>query len=398
MAIQIPIWPGSSSFFSISASFSANTSSTKPTPFGFFDGDANFKSDADKVANWCATRLGYPIINIELQDINFFACFEEAANEYSSQINQYRAKENLLSLRGSSLTNTLANTQINSNLQSVVNIAKDYGTEANSGGRLTHYTGSFELVAHQQIYNLNDSNVVSLESGSVSNGLTIRKVFHDAPPAIVRFFDPFAGTGLGSQQLMDSFGFGNYSPGISFLMQPMYDDLLRLQAIEFSDQVRKSQYSFQLINNRIKMFPVPVDGDSNVRIYFEYTLNSEANNPILASNVVTDFSNVPFERLSYTAINSAGRQWITKYTLALAKEILGAVRAKFSAIPIPGADVTLDGGDLRSEAASEKEGLLTQLKEMLEATSKKALMEAKKDEAEFLESTLARIPRPIYIG
>lgn len=398
MAIQIPIWPGSSSFFSISASFSANASSTKPTPFGFFDSDVNFKSDADNVANWCATRLGYPIINIELQDINFFACFEEAANEYSSQINQYRAKENLLSLKGSSLTNTLANTQINSNLQSVVNIAKDYGTEANSGGRLTHYTASFELVAHQQIYNLNDSNVVSLESGSVSDGLTIRKVFHDAPPAIVRFFDPFAGTGLGSQQLMDSFGFGNYSPGVSFLMQPMYDDLLRLQAIEVSDQIRKSQYSFQLINNRIKMFPVPVDGDSNVKIYFEYTLNTEANNPILASNVVTDFSNVPFERLSYTAINSAGRQWITKYTLALAKEILGAVRAKFSAIPIPGADVTLDGGDLRSEAASEKEGLLTQLKEMLEATSKKALMEAKKDEAEFLESTLARIPRPIYIG
>jgi len=387
MAIQIPIWPGSGSFISGSS-----------TPFGFFDSDSQFRSDAPKVADWCATRLGYPIIDIELQDINFFACFEEATNEYSSQINQYRAKENLLSLRGSSLTNTLANTEINSNLQSVINIAKDYGTEAKSGGRLTHYTASFELVSGQQIYNLNDANVVSLESGSVSDGLTIRKVFHEAPPAIVRFFDPFAGTGLGSQQLLDSFGFGNYSPGVSFLMQPMYDDLLRLQAIEFSDQVRKSQYSFQLINNRIKIFPLPLDGDSDVKIYFEYTLNTEANNPILATNVVTDFSNAPFERLSYTAINSAGKQWITKYTLAMAKEVLGAVRAKFSAIPIPGADVTLDGADLRAEAASEKEGLLTQLKEMLEATSKKALMEAKKDEAEFLESTLARIPRPIYIG
>jgi hypothetical protein len=398
MAIQIPIWPGSSSFFSVSASYAANPLSTKPTPFGFFDSDAIFKSDADNVANWCATRLGYPIIDIELQDINFFACFEEAANEYSSQINQYRAKENLLSLQGSNLNNTLANKQINNNMQGVVNLAKDYGTEAKSGGRLTHYTASFTLTSGQQIYNLNDSNVVSLESGSVSDGLTIRRVFHQAPPAIVRFFDPFVGTGLGSQQMMDTFGFGNYSPGISFMMQPMHDDLLRLQAIEFNDQIRKSQFSFELINNRIKIFPLPVSGDDNTKIYFEYTLNSEANDPIIASNVVSDFSNVPFERLSYTAINSAGRQWITKYTLALAKEVLGAVRAKFSAIPIPGADITLDGGDLRSEAAAEKEALLTQLKEMLEATSKRALMEAKRDEAEFLESTLARIPRPIYIG
>jgi hypothetical protein len=398
MAIQIPIWPGSSSFSSVSASYAANPLSTKPTPFGFFDSDAIFKSDADNVANWCATRLGYPIIDIELQDINFFACFEEAANEYSSQINQYRAKENLLSLQGSNLNNTLANKQINNNMQGVVNLAKDYGTEAKSGGRLTHYTASFTLTSGQQIYNLNDSNVVSLESGSVSDGVTIRKVFHQAPPAIVRYFDPFVGTGLGSQQMMDTFGWGNYSPGVSFMMQPMYDDILRLQAIEFNDQIRKSQFSFELINNRIKIFPLPVSGDDNTKIYFEYTLNSEANDPIIASNVVSDFSNVPFERLSYTSINSAGRQWITKYTLALAKEVLGAVRAKFSAIPIPGADITLDGGDLRSEAAAEKEALLTQLKEMLEATSKRALMEAKRDEAEFLESTLARIPRPIYIG
>ena len=398
MAIQIPIWPGSSSFSSVSASYAANPLSTKPTPFGFFDSDAIFKSDADNVANWCATRLGYPIIDIELQHINFFACFEEAANEYSSQINQYRAKENLLSLQGSDLNNTLANKQINNNMQGVVNLAKDYGTEAKSGGRLTHYTASFTLTSGQQIYNLNDSNVVSLESGSVSDGLTIRKVFHQAPPAITRYFDPFVGTGLGSQQMMDTFGWGNYSPGVSFMMQPMYDDILRLQAIEFNDQIRKSQFSFELINNRIKIFPLPVSGDDNTKIYFEYTLNSEANDPIIASNVVSDFSNVPFERLSYTSINSAGRQWITKYTLALAKEVLGAVRAKFSAIPIPGADITLDGGDLRSEAAAEKEALLTQLKEMLEATSKRALMEAKRDEAEFLESTLARIPRPIYIG
>jgi hypothetical protein len=241
-------------------------------------------------------------------------------------------------------------------------------------------------------------STLAIESGSISDGITIRKVFHQAPPAISRYFDPFVGTGLGSQQMMNTFGWGNYSPGVSFMMQPMYDDLLRLQAIEFNDQIRKSQYSFQLINNRIKIFPIPTDGDSGTKVYFEYTLDSQQNNPVAASNVVSDLSNAPFLRLSYSDINSAGRQWITKYTLALAKEMLGAVRAKFSAIPIPGADVTLDGADLRGEASTEKENLLTELKETLEATSRRALMEAKANEAEFLESTLNRIPRAIYIG
>ena len=89
---------------------------------------------------------------------------------------------------------------------------------------------------------------------------------------------------------------------------------------------------------------------------------------------------------------------LDRYALALAKEMLGAIRAKFSSIPIPGADVTLDGSDLRNEASAEKETLLTELKEMLESTSRKALMEARKEESEFLEETLNRVPRPIYIG
>jgi hypothetical protein len=387
MAVNIPIWPGSATFTSGSS-----------TPFGFFDGDSQFRSDAPKVAEWCAKRLGYPIVDIELQDINFFACFEEATNEYSSQVNLYRTRENLLSLQGSNASSDLRNKQLNNNLKTLVNIAKDYGTEAGSGGSITHFSGSFELTSGKQNYNLMTDSTLAIESGSISDGITIRKVFHQAPPAISRYFDPFVGTGLGSQQMMNTFGWGNYSPGVSFMMQPMYDDLLRLQAIEFNDQIRKSQYSFQLINNRIKIFPIPTDGDSGTKVYFEYTLDSQQNNPVAASNVVSDLSNAPFLRLSYSDINSAGRQWITKYTLALAKEMLGAVRAKFSAIPIPGADVTLDGADLRGEASTEKENLLTELKETLEATSRRALMEAKANEAEFLESTLNRIPRAIYIG
>ena len=387
MAVNIPIWPGSGSFASGSS-----------TPFGYFDSDTRFQSDAPKVAEWCAKRLGYPIVDVELQDINFFTCFEEAANEYSSQVNQYRAKENMLSLQGSSLDLNLTDTEIATNLGGVVNLAKDYGTEAGSGGRVTVYTGSFEMVGGQQIYDLGNNNVVNLESGSVSDGITLRKVFHTSPPAIIRYFDPFIGTGLGSQQMMETFGWGAYSPGVSFMMQPMFDDLLRLQAIEFNDYIRKSSFGFHIDGQRVKLFPVPTAGDTGANVYFEYTLESETKSPIANSNVVSDLSNAPFGRLTYTNINSAGKQWIARYALALAKEMLGAIRAKFSSIPIPGADGTLDGADLRNEASAEKETLLTELKEMLESTSRRALMEARKEESEYLEETLNRVPRPIFIG
>ena len=387
MAVNIPIWPGSGSFTSGSS-----------TPFGYFDGDTQFQSDAPKVAEWCAKRLGYPIIDVELQDINFFTCLEEAANEYSSQVNQYRAKENMLSIQGSALGGDLKDTEIAANLNGVVSIAKDYGTEGLSGGRVTVYTGSFTMVANQQIYDLSDASVVSLESGSVSDGIVLRRVFHTQPPAIIRYFDPFIGTGLGSQQMLETFGWGNYSPGVSFMMQPMFDDLLRLQAIEFNDLIRKSAYGFHVDGKRIRLYPFPQSKDAGAKVYFDYTLESETKSPIANSNVVSDLSNAPFGRLTYTNINSAGKQWIARYALALAKEMLGAIRAKFSSIPIPGADVTLDGADLRNEASAEKETLLTELKEMLESTSRRALMEARKEESEFLEETLNRVPRPIFIG
>ena len=387
MSVNIPIWPGSGSF-----------SSGSSTPFGFFDSDTQFQTDAPKVAEWCAKRLGYPIVDVELQDINFFTCLEEAANEYSSQVNQYRAKENMLSLQGSSLSLDLSDTEIAPNLNGVVSIAKDYGTEAMSGGRVTIYTGSFEMVAGQQIYDLGDANVVSLENGSVNDGVVLRRVFHTQPPAIIRYFDPFIGTGLGSQQMLETFGWGNYSPGVSFMMQPMFDDLLRLQAIEFNDYIRKSSYGFHVDGKRIRLYPFPQGRDTGAKVFFDYTLESESKSPVANSNVVSDLSNAPFGRLTYTNINSAGKQWIARYALALAKEMLGAIRAKFSSIPIPGADVTLDGADLRNEASAEKETLLTDLKEMLDSTSRRSLMEARKEESEYLEETLNRVPRPIFIG
>ena len=384
MAVNIPIWPGSSSF------------SEGGTPFGYYDSDVEFTSSADKTAGWCAKRLGYPIVDIELQDINFYACFEEAVTEYSSQVNQFNIRENLLNLRGSSTGSNLSQTQLNANLGGLISLSKDYGTEAGSGGRVTYYTGSFEVNTNQQVYDLTDADNVTLEVGTPGvDKIEIKKMLHNAPPAMVRYFDPFIGTGLGSQQMMDTFGWGNYSPGVSFMMQPLYDDLLRLQAIEFNDMVRKSQYGFDIQNNRVRLFPVP---EHPYTVHFHYILESDRSNPIISNSVVSDYSNARFDRIQYSNINHVGKRWIEKYTLALAKEMLGAVRAKFSSIPIPNSEVTLDGADLRSEAATEKEILISELRENLEATSRKALLQAQQEESEAMEQTLNRVPRAIYIG
>ena len=197
--------------------------------------------------------------------------------------------------------------------------------------------------------------------------------------------------------MLDAFGWGNYSPSIQFLMMPMYDDLLRIQAIELNDQIRKSAYSFELTNNKIRIFPKPV---SNYKLYFSYLVKDDRGNPLKGSNVgrVSDISNAPYDNMEFKHINDVGKQWIKKYALALCKELLGTIRSKYSSVPIPNADVTMDGDTLRNEAASEKEILVTQLREILEQTSRKAMMEAERDESEALQEKLQKVPYPIYIG
>ena len=213
-----------------------------------------------------------------------------------------------------------------------------------------------------------------------------------------RYFDPYVGTGYGSDHLLDGFGMGNYSPAVNFLMMPMYDDLLRVQAIEFNDTIRKSAYSFELVNDRIKIFPRP---NGNFTMFIEYIKTSDRNNALkngTAASTMTDFSNAGYDNMLYTNINDPGKQWIRKYTLALTKELLGNVRSKYGSIPIPGAETNLDGDTLRSEAAIEKENLITQLREDLDAASRRNLLERQQEESEFMNQTMNKIPYGIYIG
>ena len=387
MAVKIPIWPGSSSF------------SAGDTPFGLYDTDNDFTSSADNTAMWCARKLGHPLTDIELQDINLYACFEEAVTEYSNQVNTYNIRDNMVNLFGAATGSNLTQQKVSSNLGGLIELAEEYGTEAGSGGNVTYYTGSLTVTSSKQIYDLSDPGSVTLEDGTAgTDPIEIKRIFHEAPPAIARYFDPFIGTGLGSQQMLDSFGMGNYSPGVSFMMMPVYADVLRLQGIEFNDQIRKSSYSFQILNNRIKIFPIP-DGSSFTKIFFEYIKKADRSEPLKGkTGTISDFSNVPYDNMVYTDINDVGKQWIRKYALALAKELLGYIRGKYSGIPIPNAEVTLNGSDLLSAGQTEKEGLITELKEILDSMSRQAQLERKQAESDALQMQMNKIPLKIYVG
>ena len=380
---NIPIWPGSSSFF------------PGDTPFGFYDTDTQFQSDADKVADWCVRRMGYPLVDIELQAINLFTCFEEAINEYGSQLYHFQIINSFHTLEGTSTGSNLNGDKISPNLGNTVNIAEQYGSEADgAGGNYKLEKGTLDVVAGQQNYDLM-SDVGSTISGSDS--VYLKRVYHYAPAAINRYFDPYAGTGTGIQSLMQSFGFGNYSPGVNFMLMPMYFDVLKLQAIELNDAIRKSAYHFDVEDNRyLKLFPIPT---SNYTLHYEYVLKSVANNPVKdTTGGITNLSNAPYTSPTYKLINEPGRQWIRRYALALAKEMLGSVRGKYQSVPIPGADTTLDFARLLSEAATEKAALIEELKTFLEETTRVKQLERQNQEAQLTQETFYKVPYPIYIG
>ena len=382
--MNIPIWPGSSSF------------QPGETPFGFYDNDPQFQLDADKFSTFASRRLGYPLVEIELQDLNFYAAFEEAITTYGNELYAYQVAENLLSFQGASTTIGVANNQvIQENMASVVRLSQQYGEEAGVGGTVTWRTGSMALTAHKQNYDMN----AWAQSQGIQDRIEIKRIFYEAPPAITRYFDPYAGTGTGMMQMLDSFGWGSYSPAINFMLMPISYDMQKIQAIELNDQIRKSQYTFELVNNQLRLFPIPISHYHYLR--FEYILESDRNNPYTDNNgqsLITNASNVPYENPTYNAINSIGRQWIFEYSLAIVKEILGYVRGKYSTIPIPGSEVTLNQGDLITAATNEKNALIERLRAYFDTTSRKTLLANKAEEAQSQMSILTDVPMTIFIG
>lgn len=377
-------------------------------PFGFYLNESansgsigHFEADAFSAAKAAATVLGYPIIDIELTDVNFYTNFEAAVLEYGAQVNQFNIRNNMFTLQGMPVNNNPNISGINvkgSGLPYIVELAKGYGSEIGVGGSVEIKKHSIDLVYRQQTYDLQELFGNQLESGS---RIEVRRVFHEMPPAIARVYDPYSMTGMSYSNILGEMGFGGFSPATQFLMCPIFEDLLRTQAIEFNDTVRKSGYSFEIANNKLKVFPIPTYSQ---KVYIEYVVEKDKynNNSLFTSgsnyDIVSDYSNVPYQEVVYKNINAVGKQWIRKYFLALCKETLGQIRGKMATIPIPGSELTLDGPELRSEAATEKEVLITQLRENLEATGRAAQMDARANEADKITDVMKKVPLFLYIG
>jgi len=388
---NIPIWPGSSSFH------------PGDTPFGFYDYDSDFQKDADKVANFCALRLGYPIENVELQDINFYAAFEEAVTVYANELFAYKQREEFLTLEGTpySYENTnvdLQNAIITPNLQRIVDLSEQYGTWAGVGGNVDWYSGSVVLTSSIQDYDL---DAWATSQGLTGSDVEIMRIFYQGPPAIDEMYTPYAaGFGFDGDAAAFAFMGGGYGFGDNFLMMPLSYDMQTIQAIEMSNDVRLSNYTFQLINNKLRIFPVPGRDDDGCNLWFEYMLKSDeaCASVDVDPNAISNISQVPFRNMDYNGINSVGRAWIFEYTLALVKEILGYVRGKYTQVPIPGAEITLNQADLLSSAEADKNKLIDRLREYFESTSRQSLLERRQAESVARNSELGEVPMTIFIG
>jgi len=379
--MEQPVWQGSSTF------------NPGQTPLQLFDTDPIFQNDADKVARFCAIRLGYPQMDVELSSGSFYACFEEAVSTYGNEIYHYKIRDNYLSIEGSPKDTPLNNRVIDPSLSRLVELSKNYGTEVDVGGKVTKHTGLLPLHVGTQEYDLDQW---AIDEG-ITGGIEIRRIFYQATPAMLRYFDPYAGTGYGVQSLMDAFGFGGMSPGVSFMLMPASFDLMKIQAIEFNDQIRKSAYTFELVNNQLRVFPRPKTEGTLVFEYMKIT-DKYGNHISSSTGSISNVGEVPYEEVVYSHINSPGKQWIRNYTLALAKENLAYVRGKYQSLPVPGAETTLNQADLLADARTEKEALLTQLRDMLDNTSRQAQLERKANETEFMSRTLINVPMVIYVG
>ena len=384
-----PIWNGSGGAISGS------------TPFGFYDNDQTFQADGPKVANYCARKLGYPIMDVELQSGSFYACFEEAVSVYAEELYQSKIKDNYLALEGASTGSALNNTVIVPSLNSIITIAENYGTPIQVGGYVNDYKAPLYLTSSVQTYDLQqwavDNNLIS-----ASDGVIINKIWYEAQPAINQYYDPYIGGSINYQGATENFGWASYSPGLNFVLFPIYWDISRIQEIEMSNNVRRSMYSFQITNNKLTIFPWP-DKDGIV-VWIDYAKRSEVssitgNSPYGTNpGLITNPSNVPYTTITYSQINQPGRQWIYEYTLALASELLGLIRGKYTQIPAPGAEVTLNGADLISKGRDQQVALRERLRQDFDDMSRRAQLERKQSENQSISSTLNDVPMFIYIG
>ena len=396
------------------ATFNATvTAGGSPTPFGIFDTEKDFQLDADSMVTFVKRKLGDDILSVELTNKQVWMSFEEATLEYGRIVNEYQTKSQLGNLLGSELGITdegegsldggpkgSENKFPRETLEFLMRKAEPYASHAATGGSYNVHSGSISLIDGQQDYDIYTDLMMDVDGTEVlastqfsGKKLRIFEVLHYSPQAAYRFFD----TTSAINYLNNEFAFESFTPETVFYVLPVFEDLLRAQQMDVSNRVRRSNYSYELIGSKIRIFPRPTV-ENTKKLYIRFAPPMNPTDPDITDSSIDGVSgmhNVPFNNIVYSGINSMGRQWIRQYTFALSKEVLGLVRSKFGSIPIPNGDLQLNGSDLLSQAQGEKEKLVTSLREMLDSLTYDKLLETQAAETGNMQTILKTVPIPL---
>jgi hypothetical protein len=386
----------------------ANT--TNPTPFGFFDSDPQFQTEADAMVTFVKRKLGDDILSVELTRKQIWACFEESFLEYGSLVNQHQAQSQLMNLLGLATGSLVSgSTEVGphgkeqmlprENLEFLLRRAEPYAMESGIGGSYNTVTGSIALSKNQQDYDIydnlkdGDGNLVfSSSTNSPRTKLRIFEVFHFSPSAAYRFFD----TTSAINYLNNEFSFESFTPETVFYVLPVFEDILRAGQLDLSMRVRRSNYSYRISGTKIRIYPTPTQVDPK-KLWIRVGFNPDPFKPSYQDDTiygVSNISNVPFGNLQFQKINSMGRQWCRQFALALSKELLGLIRSKFSTIPIPGNELQLNGTELIGNAREEKENLKATLGEMLDSLTYEKMYESEAATVASMQAILRTVPIP----
>ena len=358
-------------------------------PYGIYSSSENFLSGAAEQVAYVHKKLGGDVLDIELTSGNVYSAYEEAVLEYSYLVNVHQAKNSLGDLLGNSTASFDHDGEISGSSTSNValkypgftfqyanKVADGLATEAGVGGNQTYYSASIQLVEDVQDYDLQNAISSSVASGDLvldtgdtvgNKKITVRKVFYKSKRAMWRFYAFYGGLNV----IGNLSTYGQYADDSTFEVVPTWQN--KMQAIMYEDSIntRVSHFSYELKNNKIRLFPSPSTNESEDKLWIEFTVEKDAWEEYSdkRKNVdgINNMNTLPFENIPYENINSIGKQWIRRFALALSKETLGQVRGKFGGnVPIPGDNVTLNASDLLSQAATEQKDLREELKTLLE--------------------------------
>ena len=389
-----------------------NATVTGSLAVGFYT-TAAFVNGAKAQVAYTYKRLGGDVLDIELTANNVYNHYEEACLEYSYIVNLHQARNSL----GSALGGPTGSFDHKGTVSGTENVALKYpkfqfdyafrtadkfSSEAMVGGTDPIYSASFDRVTDKQVYDL-QSIVSSSQSSNAWNGMgnkriKIRQVYYMTPRQMWRFYGYYGGLNV----VGDFHNSGQYADDSSFNVIPAWHN--KLQAIAYEDHLytRTSHYSYEIVDNKLKIYPIP-DGVSPEKFWFRFTVE---NNDAFATGSydsgvdgVNNMNTMPMENIPFNKINSIGQQWIRRFALALSKETLGQIRGKFGGqVPIPGDNVTLNASDLLSQAQAEQTALREELNKQLDEMLYAKLAEVDKGMVDNMDAIVAKTPMKIFVG